>query len=96
MPGAFVLHGATTPLPAITFLPQGSCVNLESCAELGGQVGSCRSRVDVGKRQKLRLRFMHKGTRELSSCHQSTVLSWCSGPSTAVGPERPWFLYSPA
>lgn len=35
IPGAFVLHGATTPLPATTFPPQGSCVNLESCAELG-------------------------------------------------------------
>lgn len=60
MLGAFVLHGATTPLQATTFLPQGSCVNLESCAELGVQVESCWSRVDVGKRRKPSLRFMPK------------------------------------
>lgn len=40
-----------------------------------GQVGSCRPRVDVGKRRKPGLRFIPKGTRELSSCHQNTVLS---------------------
>lgn len=71
------------------------CQSRELCGA-GGQVGSCGSRVDVGKRWKPRLRFMLQGKRELSSCHQSTVLSWCSGSSTAVSPEGPWFLYSPA
>lgn len=41
-----------------------------------GQVGSCRSRVDLGKRRKPRLRFIAKGTRELSSCHQNIALSY--------------------
>lgn len=53
-----------------------------------GQVGSCGSRVDMGKWRKPRFRFMPKGTRELSSCHQSTILSWYPGSFTALG-QRP-------